>query len=121
MILVDTSVWIDHLSRGVRQLAAELEEQNVATHPFIVGELACGNLTRRIEILSSLKALPVVTVATDDEVLHFIERHQLFRLGLGWTDVHLLASTRLGDGVRLWTRDKALLAVAVKMNAAFGA
>jgi len=107
MILVDTSVWLDHFRRGNRALAARLESGEVATHPFIIGELACGNLHRRRETLGNLSALASVPVATHDEVLALLETRRLIGKGLGWIDMHLLCSALLA-GVRLLTLDKSL-------------
>jgi predicted nucleic acid-binding protein len=116
MILVDTSVWIDHLRRPDARLIAALEDGEVATHPFVVGELACGNLRNRRELLSLWRNLPGVPVATDEEALAFIERHRLMGFGLGYVDVHLLAATALAGTARLWTKDKQLAASAAKLN-----
>ena len=96
MILVDTSVWIDHLRKGDRGLAALLTASGVLMHPFVIGELACGNLRKRDEVLALLKDLPRVAVASDDEVLFFIERNALMGRGLGYVDVHLLAACCTG-------------------------
>ena len=112
MILVDTSVWVDHLRKGDRGLAELLTASNVLMYPFVSGELACGNLRKRDQILALLKNLPRAAVATDDEVLFFIERHALMGRGLGYVDVHLLASVALHGTARLWTRDKRLRAAA---------
>jgi predicted nucleic acid-binding protein len=106
-VLVDTSVWVTHLRKGDARLAALLEEGLVATHPFVIGELACGSLAKRTEILSLLRALPSVQTAEHDEVLLFLEKRQLMGRGLGWVDVHLLASAVL-SGVAVWTLDKPL-------------
>ena len=116
MILVDTSVWIDHLRWPDAELGTALERGDVATHPFIIGELACGNLRNRSELLSLWSDLPAAPVATDEEVLALIERRNLMGLGLGYIDMHLLAATALGDNARLWTKDKQLAAVAGKLN-----
>ena len=107
MILVDTSVWIDHLRAGDRDLAELLLRCGVFCHPLIVGELACGTLRRRQEIIGLLQALPNLDRVSDEEALFFIERHQLHGKGLGLIDVHLLAASSLGSA-RLWTRDKRL-------------
>lgn len=107
MILVDTSIWIEHLRYGTVGLEKVLDAGDVACHPFIVGELACGNLKNRTEILALCKNLPMVTVANDDEVLKFIEIHQLMGEGLGYIDIHLLMSALL-TGITLWTFDKRL-------------
>ena len=112
MILVDTSVWVDHFRKGDRGLAALLKASNVVMHPFVVGELACGNLRKREQILALLRNLPRAAVATDDEVLFLIERYTLMGRGLGYVDVHLLASVALHGTARLWTRDKRLRAAA---------
>lgn len=111
MILADTSVWVDHLRRGDATLSALLDEGTVLCHPFVIGELACGQLRKRQEILGLLAALPQASVAEHDELLALLERQRLFGRGLGWVDVHLLASTRLSS-CRLWTKDKALLGAA---------
>jgi len=110
-LLVDTSVWVDHLRRGNARLAARLAAGDILTHPHVIGELACGHLARRSEILGLLQALPVGGVATDDEALAFLENVKFYGRGLGWIDVHLLASARL-SGVKLWTMDRALAAAA---------
>lgn len=110
-MLVDTSVWIDHLRRGNAGLVSRLRSGEVLSHPFVVGELACGNLTRRDEVLALLTALPQVPVALHDEVVEFIDAHRLMGRGLGWIDVHLLVSARLAS-TSLWTVDKRLAAAA---------
>jgi predicted nucleic acid-binding protein len=116
MILVDTSVWIEHLRRGLPGLIAALEQDDVLAHPFVVGELACGNLENRDELLHLLGDLPRAPVATDPEVLAFIERRSLMGRGIGYIDAHLLASVALDGTARLWTRDKRLSAVAVDLK-----
>ena len=118
MILVDTSVWIDHLRAGDAQLAARLEAGEVCIHPFVLGELACGNLRNRSEVLGLLGRLPAVVAATDAEAMAFIERRALMGRGLGFLDVHLLASVALASPTRLWTRDKRLAAVATELSLA---
>lgn len=120
MILVDTSVWIDHLSLGEPELAAALERGRISMHPFVLGELACGNLANRHAVLELLGNLPAAPRATDPEVLAFIERRALMGRGVGYIDVHLLASAALwgGDG-RLWTRDRRLSAAARELDLAF--
>ena len=117
MILVDTSVWVDHLRRGDALLIEALEQNVVIMHPFVVGEIACGSLTNRAAVLELLLQLPMVTVAEPDEVLGFIEVHKLHGKGIGYIDVHLLASTAIGR-VKLWTRDARLDAVARKLGCA---
>lgn len=119
MILADTSVWVDHLRRGSALLATLLERQEILTHPFVTGELACGNLRNRAEILDLLRALPAATAATDDEVLAFLESRRLMGKGIGWVDVHLLAATALTDGALLWTRDRRLGVIAGELDLAF--
>jgi predicted nucleic acid-binding protein len=106
-VLVDTSVWIDHLRRGNAQLVARLEHGEVESHPFIIGELACGNLRRRNEILSLLGSLARVIEAEHDEVLSLVESRRVNGRGLGWVDVHILASALLGR-TTLWTLDRPL-------------
>ena len=120
MILVDTSVWIDHLRHGDSELAAALEAGQVDMHPFVVGEVACGNLRARTEVLGLLLALPPIAVATDTEVLFFIDEHELMGRGIGYVDAHLLASARLG-GATLWTRDKRLHVTAAELGLAHAA
>lgn len=115
MILVDASVWVDHLRFGNAQLAALLETASVVMHPFIVGEIACGSLVNRVTTLELLQQLPIAPVAEFDEILGYIERHKLHGKGIGYVDVHLLASAAIG-GTKLWTRDKRLKAVAVTLG-----
>lgn len=119
MILVDTSIWVDHLQAGDDGLATALERGLVFTHPFIVGELACGRIRNRGEVLGLLRSLPVGPVATDDEALQYIDFHQLMGRGIGYVDVHLLASTALAEGLRLWTRDRRLEEVAAELGMAY--
>lgn len=116
MILVDTSVWVDHLRSGEPHLARALEDVSVCVHPFVLGELACGNLRNRREVLELLASLPKPAVASEAEVLQFIERRSLMGREIGYVGVHLLASTALSDGVRLWTRDRRLAAVAAELG-----
>ena len=111
MVLVDTSVWIDHFRQGGNKLVGLLENNLVLMHPFIVGELACGHLRNRDEILALLHELPAVPIATDSEVLHFIAQRDLMARGVGYLDMHLLASVQLHGQASLWTRDKRLAAV----------
>lgn len=115
MILVDTSVWIDHLRLGNPRLATLLKNGGVGMHPFIVGELACGNLTARASILSLLQSLPGIPVATEEEVLFFIERHSLAGRGIGYIDMHLLAACALGK-FAIWTADRRLHEVAAGLG-----
>jgi len=111
MVLVDTSVWVSHLRKGNNELADLLNDGRVLCHPFIIGELACGNLKDRDVILSYLKLLPASVEAQPEEVLMFIESHRLMGQGLGYVDIHLIASAVL-TGVSLWTLDKKLARVA---------
>jgi predicted nucleic acid-binding protein len=112
MILADTSIWIDHLRKGDDHLVDLLNHSRVTIHPFVLGELACGNLRNRQDILRLLRDLPRLNPATDEEVLYFIEKMALMGQGIGYIDAHLLAAVTLSSPVRLWTRDKRLLAVA---------
>jgi predicted nucleic acid-binding protein len=118
MVLVDTSIWIDYLRKGESALAALLEANQVLVHPFIIGELACGHLQNREEILGHLLELPPIGVATDEEVRHFIEQHDLMARGVGYLDMHLLASVRLHGHTALWTRDKRLAVIAMELSLA---
>ena len=119
MIVVDTSVWIDHLRKGVSALARPLEQGLVLMHPFVLGELACGNLKDREQALYLMGNLPQPVVATDTEALAFIEKRALMGRGIGYIDVHLLASAVLTDRATLWTRDRRLRAVAIELNLQF--
>ena len=115
MILVDTSVWIEHLRAGSNRLRALLFDEQVLCHPFIVGELACGALQKRSDILGMLKALPEAHLVEHREVLSFLEARRLYGRGIGWVDAHLLASTLLTGGT-LWTLDKPLRRAAAALN-----
>jgi hypothetical protein len=108
LILVDTSVWVDHLRRGDAGLVDLLERSAVLMHPFVVGEMACGSLRDRDSILELLQDLPAAGVASPDEVLTFIDSQVLYGKGIGYVDAHLLASVALTPGARLWTRDTKL-------------
>jgi predicted nucleic acid-binding protein len=119
LILVDTSVWVDHLRRGDPGLVALLERAAVVMHPFVMGEIACGSLKDRQSLLELLHDLPGAVIATDDEAMQFIERHRLFGKGIGYIDVHLLASVALTGGAQLWTRDQRLRQVAAAMGFAY--
>ena len=119
MILLDTSVWIDHLRQGDAQVVSVLQSGLVLSHPLVVGELACGQLKSRAEILGLLAALPQAKVAQEQEVLLFIERHGLMGCGIGYVDAHLLAATALSEGTRLWTRDKRLDTLAHRLELAY--
>lgn len=112
MILVDTSVWIDHLRAGDRALVHLLETGSVLAHPFVIGELALGNLRSRDVVLGALRDLPQAIVASDREVLQFIDHNALFGHGIGYVDAHLLAAARMMPETALWTRDRRLRAAA---------
>jgi hypothetical protein len=107
MILADTSVWVAHFRYGEPRLADHLSQGLVLMHPWVCGELACGNLRNRERVLADLHALPTATMAADSDALTLIEDRKLWGRGLGWIDVHLLASALL-SGCRLWTLDKRL-------------
>jgi predicted nucleic acid-binding protein len=115
MILVDTSVWVEHLRAGNDRLKTLLFDEQVLCHRFVIGELACGTLHKRGEILSMLEALPEAQLLEHDEVLSFLEVRRLYGRGIGWVDAHLLASTLL-TGCSLWTFDKPLRRVAAALN-----
>ena len=114
MILVDTSVWVDHLRRGNPRLTALLSDSLVLVHPFVLGELALGRLKRRAEVLSLLEEMPRAEAANHDEALEFVDRHGLVGSGVGWVDVHLLVSAAL-TGATLWTLDRRLAAAAGRL------
>ena len=116
--LVDTSVWIDHLHSGSPVLHQLLHEDVVLCHPLIIGELACGNIKQRSHVLGFLAVLPTTPTLEHDELLAFIETHKLFGQGLGWIDVHLLASTLLQQ-VTVWTLDQPLQHAARKLHCSF--
>jgi predicted nucleic acid-binding protein len=117
VILADTSVWVDHLRRGSGGLMTLLDSEEVCCHPFIAGELACGNLRQRAEILRLLTRLPTIPVAEHGEVLHLVERNRLMGSGIGWIDAHLLAAAVV-SGARLWTLDRPLAAAASRIGVA---
>ena len=112
MILVDTSVWVEHLRSTSAILSALLDNGRILGHPFVLGELALGNLRQRDDILRGLRRLPQATSASHLEVLRFIDREALYGRGIGYVDAHLLAAARLTAGSKLWTRDRRLQAVA---------
>jgi hypothetical protein len=119
MILVDTSVWIEHFRRDLSRLAELLDRGAVLMHPFVLGELACGNLSSRRETLRLLGNLPPAPKGSDAEVLRFIESHRLMGKGIGFVDAHLLASVALAADARLWTRDRRLGEVAKRLRLGF--
>ena len=118
MILIDTSVWIDHLRQRDDHLVITLLAGHVLIHPWVIGDIACSSLKDREQVLDLLRSLPLCSVALEDEVLLFIEQNNLMARGIGYVDIHLLASTKL-SGMRLWTRDKRLVVVAKEMNIAY--
>jgi predicted nucleic acid-binding protein len=118
LILVDTSIWVGHLRARDKALSALLDAGMVLAHPFVIGELALGNLHQREVVLNALSDLPHASVATDAEVLHFIDAHALFGRGVGYVDAHLLAAVRLTAAAQLWTGDKRLHDVAKQLGLA---
>lgn len=119
MILVDTSVWIDHLNTGDQNLRALLDSEQVVIHPFVVGEIMLGRVRRRGTVLNLLWRLPRIDVVTDHEVVRFIDDHRLFGIGVGYVDVHLLAVTRMTPDTALWTRDERVRAAAERLGLAW--
>lgn len=119
MILVDTAVWIDHFRDGDRQLTELLDRSVVLAHPWVIGELALGNLRGRAEILRLLADLPQATIAMPAELLVLIEHRELYGIGIGYVDVQLLAATMLTNGATLWTRDRRLNAAAQQLEVAY--
>jgi predicted nucleic acid-binding protein len=117
-VLVDTSVWVDHLRKGDAHLAQLLDKGRVLCHPFIIGEIACGNLKNRTEILNALSELEPTPTIEFDEYMQFIDQNRLFGIGIGFVDVHLLASAILAD-VTLWTADKRLHKAALDLGVAY--
>jgi len=119
MMLIDTSVWINHLRAGDKNLVTLLNSSQVLAHPFVIGELACGNLHQRDDVLRLLNDLPQAPVASHEEVLHFIESNKLMGQGIGYIDTHLLASAALADTALIWTRDQRLQKIARKLKLVF--
>ena len=118
MVLADTSVWVEHLRHGCPGLESLLDKGEVLCHPFVIGELACGRLSRRAEILTLLRSLPQAAVADLEEVLSFLDVHRLMGIGLGFIDVHLIASARLHKAP-LWTLDRTLQRTAKRLGVGF--
>ena len=118
MVLVDTSIWVAHLRQGLRRFENLLMDAEVICHPFIIGELACGNLKNRNEIISLLQSLPIAPMIEFEEFLFFLDRNHLMGKGIGFVDVHLLASAQLA-GMPLWTADKKLKSAADQLKLAF--
>ncbi len=121
MILVDTLVWVDHMQRGNGGLAERLLGGLVCRHPYIVGELALGNLKQRASVQDAVQHLPALAMATDAEVLAFIDAHMLYGTGVGYVDVHLLAAVLLTPNSTLWTLDKRLHEAATRIGVAVDA
>ena len=118
MILLDTSVWADHLRRREDRVFALLDEGQVVMHPFVLGELALGHLAPREDIVADLHALPTIHIAEPEEVLLLIERQELIGVGISYIDVHLLAAAASTEGCLLWTRDKRLGRAATRLGVA---
>jgi predicted nucleic acid-binding protein len=116
MILVDTSVWIDHFRASEPVLLQLIEDEAALTHPYVIGEFALGNFKHRASVIEWFQDMTAAKTAEDDEVMEMIETHRLFGLGIGYIDAHLLACVRLTGGARLWTRDKRLSAAAKSMG-----
>jgi predicted nucleic acid-binding protein len=120
MILADTSVWVNHFRQDDPHLRQSLLDGQILMHPFVIGEIACGHLRSRQKVLSDLQRLPPVILAEQDEVLGFLDQHQLFGKGISWIDAHLLASARL-SACRLWTLDLRLSAAAKRLHLGYSA
>ncbi len=118
MVLVDTSVWVDHFRKSDKELSQLLAETRVRIHPFVIGEIACGHMPHQREVLTLLHALPEVVAATSAEVLAFINAHKLSGRGVGLVDMHLLASVELTKS-KIWTADKILSQIAHKLGRAY--
>jgi predicted nucleic acid-binding protein len=119
VILVDTSIWADHFRSANEVLTDLLSKQQVMVHPFVIGEIAMGNLRDRANTLEALSLLPMAVRAEDDEVIALVESEQLYGTGIGLIDAHLLASARLTVGAFLWTKDKRLAQLADRLGVAF--
>ena len=117
MVLVDTSVWVSHLRDGHEGLSALLDASEVMCHPFVIGELACGQLRNRAEVLTLLGSLPCGMMATHEEAMHTVEANSLQGTGIGWVDVHLLASALLSR-TPIWARDTPLRRAAEELGIA---
>ena len=118
MILVDASIWVDHLRRGVPALFGLLERGQVLTHSFVIGEIALGNLPNRARFLAELRKLPHAIAATDEEAIALIDQHALSGRGIGFVDLHLVAATLLTPDANLWTRDRRLAKVVSQLGLA---
>jgi predicted nucleic acid-binding protein len=118
VILVDTSIWIDHLRRADGVLTSLLESGNVLMHPFVFGELALGNLNPRGIVLNGLRKLPRANVAREEDVIRFVEQERLYGLGIGYVDAHLLTAVRLTPETTIWSRDQRLMVAAKRLSLA---
>jgi hypothetical protein len=118
VILVDTSIWVNHLRSGQTSLAARLEAGAVLGHPWVIGEIALGHLSQRREVLGLLRSLPQVSVPTEEETMSFIDRQRLYGLGISYVDANLLAATRLTADALLWTADRRLASIASRLGCA---
>lgn len=118
MVIVDTSIWVTHLRQGSRHLKELLFDGEVVCHPFIIGELACGNIKNRSEFLSLLQSLPMAPTVSLSELLYFIEQNKLMGMGIGFVDAHLLASAQLSK-IPLWTSDRRLKSTAIELKVAY--
>jgi hypothetical protein len=116
VILADTSVWVDHVRRRNPRLIEFLEAGEILTHPCVIGEVAMGNLLRRVTFLDAMDKLPRARSASDREAMSLLERERLYGLGIGFVDLHLLAATRLTPGATLWTRDRRLREIAARLG-----
>jgi len=119
MILVDTSVWIDHLRAGDAHLSTLLSLTNVVMHPMVLGELACGSLQDRQTLIALWRNLPQLAAVTDAEALYCLDQNRLWGRGIGYIDLHLLAAVALSAQARLWTRDKRLRETAQRIGLAY--
>jgi predicted nucleic acid-binding protein len=115
-VLVDTAIWIDHIHQADGELSGLLQRNAVVMHPYIIGEILLGSIKNRDAVGKALKGLQPVAIAQADEVLEFIERNRLFGAGIGYVDVHLLASAKLTHGAKLWTRDRRLSEAATRLD-----
>ena len=118
LVLADSSIWVTHFKEGQKHLTQLLEQGLIACHPYIIGELACGSLKKRREIIQLLEALPVVDVLDNTEIIEFIESRKLMSIGIGYVDIHLLGSSLLSN-TPLWTFDKALVKAAKFLDIAY--
>jgi len=120
MILADSSVWIDHLIVENPHLVSLLQQRQILIHPMVIGELACGNMRDRADVMRLLRGLPRIFAATHDEVLFLIESHHFMGRGIGFIDAHLLTSTAMSEPTQLWTNDRRLMELATELGVAHG-